>query len=192
MSYPENFLRRWSRRKLAPADPTPAQPTEQQAAEDASALSAAALARQDAAAAERDENQLFDPASLPSIDSIDANSDVTAFLRPGVPPDLTRAALRKVWTSDPVIRDFVGLVENGWDFNNPDAMAGFGTISAEEVARLASRVIAELPEVPPAEAAQRGPARPRDVRAGAPEVPCEGVEPSSDSKNDAAQKNLDV
>ncbi len=153
MSDPENFVQRWSRRKRAPESPAaPRPPAEQQAADDASALSAPA--RQDAAEA-GDENQPFDAASLPSIDSIGANSDVTAFLRPDVPPDLTRAALRKVWTSDPAIRDFVGLVENGWDFNNPGAMSGFGTISAEEVARLAAHVIAELPEVPPGEAVQK-------------------------------------
>ena len=71
-------------------------------------------------------SQPFDLASLPPIDSIGANTDIAAFLRPGVPMELTRAALRRAWTSDPAIRDFVGLVENGWDFNNPDAVSGFG------------------------------------------------------------------
>src|SRR5262249_30063428 len=66
-----------------------------------------------------------------------------------VRPELTRAALRRAWTSDPAIKNFVGLVENGWDFNDPSAMAGFGTISAEEVARLAGKVIAALPEPAP-------------------------------------------
>ena len=41
-------------------------------------------------------------------------------------------------------------MENGWDFNDPSAMSGFGPISAEEVARLAGKVIEALPE-PPAE-----------------------------------------
>ncbi len=191
MSDPENFLQRWSRRKLAPESPaSPGPPAEQQAADDASGLSAPA--RQDAAEAGGDENTPFDAANLPSIDSIDANSDVTAFLRPDVPPDLTRAALRKVWTSDPAIRDFVGLVENGWDFNNPTAMSGFGPISAEEVARLAAHVIAELPEVPLGEAAQKelvGDATqfPQDVREEGRKIPPEGVEHPPDSKNDAAQ-----
>jgi hypothetical protein len=74
--------------------------------------------------------------TLPPLDSIGAGSDIAAFLRPGVPAELTRAALRRAWTSDPAIRDFVGLVENGWDFNDPAAMAGFGPISAQEVTRL--------------------------------------------------------
>ena len=83
----------------------------------------------------------FDPASLPPIESIGAESDIRAFLRPGVPPDLSRAALRRAWSADPAIRDFIGLVENGWDFNNPDAMPGFGPISPGDVADLLARVI---------------------------------------------------
>ena len=64
-------------------------------------------------AGRKDRDKPFDIASLPPIESIDADTDVTAFLRPGVPPDLTRAALRRAWSTDPAIRDFVGLVENG-------------------------------------------------------------------------------
>ena len=77
--------------------------------------------------------------------SIGADTNIAAFLRRDVPPELTRAALRRAWTSDPAIKNFVGLVENGWDFNDPSAMSGFGPISAEEVARLAGKVIEVLP-----------------------------------------------
>lgn len=82
----------------------------------------------------------FDPANLPSVDSIGADTDIRDFLRPGVPPDLTREALRRTWSSDPSIRDYIGPVENGWDFNDPNAILGFGTIKAEEVSRLLARV----------------------------------------------------
>ena len=54
-------------------------------------------------------------------ESIVAESDVRAFLAPGVPPELTRAALRRTWSADPKIRDFIGLSENSWDFNDLDA-----------------------------------------------------------------------
>ena len=47
----------------------------------------------------------FDAASLPAIDSIGAGSDIRAFLEVGVPADLTRAALRRVWLTDPAIRE---------------------------------------------------------------------------------------
>ena len=69
----------------------------------------------------------FDITSLPSLNSITAATDVRAFLAPGVPAELTRAALRRAWTADPAIRDFKGLAENDWDFTDPKAMAGFTT-----------------------------------------------------------------
>ena len=56
---------------------------------------------------------------------------------------MARAALRRVWSSDPAIRDFVGLSENSWDFNAPGAMAGFGPIDGEEVGRLLTRLLEE-------------------------------------------------
>ena len=74
----------------------------------------------------------FDPASLPSIDSITADTDIVAFLKSGVPTELTRAALRRAWTSDPAIRDFIGIAENQWDFNDPNGISGFGRLDATE------------------------------------------------------------
>ena len=63
-----------------------------------------------------------DAAGLPPIGSIGAASDIRPFLEPGVPQDLARAALRRAWTVDPAIRDFVGLSENSWDFNASGAV----------------------------------------------------------------------
>jgi hypothetical protein len=72
----------------------------------------------------------FDPTSLPAIESIVADSDIRQFLQAQVPEELTRAALRSAWTADPAIRDFVGIAENQWDFNDHAAMAGFGPLDA--------------------------------------------------------------
>ena len=84
----------------------------------------------------------FDLASLPPIESITGASDIRAFLAPGVPPELTRAALRRVWTADPAIRDFVGLAENAWDFNAPGAIAGFGSLEmTDELRREVMRMV---------------------------------------------------
>src|SRR5260221_5389884 len=41
-------------------------------------------------------------ADLPPLDSLTHDSDFAPFLRHGVPEETTRAALRKLWTSDPV------------------------------------------------------------------------------------------
>ena len=70
----------------------------------------------------------FDPASLPSIETITINTDIRGFLQSRVPAELTRAALRRAWASDPAIRDFIGIAENQWDFNDPDSIAGFGPL----------------------------------------------------------------
>jgi hypothetical protein len=64
---------------------------------------------------------VFDAARLPPIESIGPGSDIRPFLDPGVPQNLTRAALRRAWATDPTIRDFIGLSENSWDFNAPDS-----------------------------------------------------------------------
>jgi hypothetical protein len=131
----EEFLARWSRRKRearAGDDAVaPARPTEP--------LSPAAPLR----TAEDPANAEVDLSSLPSIDSITAATDVTAFLRQGIPQDLRRAALRRAWASDPTIRDFVGLAENAWDFNDPHAMPGFGPLdySDEQLGALVDRIV---------------------------------------------------
>jgi hypothetical protein len=71
--------------------------------------------------------------SLPSIKSIAAGGDVRAFLKPGVPTDLACAALHIAWTSDPVIRDFVGIGDNDWDFNAQDGIPGFGALEQPDI-----------------------------------------------------------
>lgn len=68
---------------------------------------------------------------LPPIESIDAKTDITGFLQSSVPTELRLAALRRAWSVDPAIRDFVGLQENGWNFNDPNSILGFGEIGPE-------------------------------------------------------------
>jgi hypothetical protein len=131
----EEFLARWSRRKheaRAGNDAAvPARPTEPQSP------AAPLRTADDPASAE------VDLSNLPPIESITAATDVTAFLRQGIPPELSRAALRRAWASDPTIRDFVGLAENAWDFNDPHAMPGFGPLdcSEEQLGALVDRIV---------------------------------------------------
>jgi hypothetical protein len=70
----------------------------------------------------------FNLESLPSIEAITASTDIRGFLQSRVPAELTRAALRQAWASDPAIRDFIGIAENQWDFNDPNAIPGFGPL----------------------------------------------------------------
>ncbi|MCA1455551.1 DUF3306 domain-containing protein [Bradyrhizobium sp. BRP22] len=102
-------------------------------------------------AADVANDEPFDLASLPSIESIAANTDIAAFLRSGVPAELTRAALRRAWTSDPAIRDFIGIAENQWDFNDPNAIPGFGPLDpTENAADLLAQVSRRLEQIPEA------------------------------------------
>ena len=130
----EEFLARWSRRKgeaKAAVDAPP--PTEPAETPDAAP----------SATAENPANAEVDLANLPPVESITAATDVTAFLRHGIPPELSRAALRRAWAADPAIRDFVGLAENAWDFNDPHAMPGFGPLdcSEEQLGALLDRIV---------------------------------------------------
>ena len=93
-------------------------------------------------------DQPFDLASLPSIESITAHTDIAAFLQTGVPAELTRLALRRAWAADPAIRDFIGIAENQWDFNDPNAIPGFGPLDpADNVADLVAQMSKGLEQV---------------------------------------------
>ena len=128
---------RWSRRKRRPAQGAQKQQNRQKDGDTVASESSGN------SASSHEISPLFDTESLPPIESIGPGSDVRAFLAAGVPPDLRRAALRRLWSSDPKIRDFVGLSENSWDFNAPGAMAGFGPIDTEQVRRVLTRLLEE-------------------------------------------------
>jgi hypothetical protein len=144
MSDPDSFLSRWSRRKREVSQETGA--ASPPAATDAPAQADRASGNISPNPAPAAVEPAPDPASLPSIESITAKTDIRAFLSTGVPADLARAALRRAWSSDPAIRDFVGLSENSWDFNAPDGIPGFGPIDPGEVGRLVAQAIGK-PEV---------------------------------------------
>jgi hypothetical protein len=135
-----NVLLRWARLKQAAKERLDADP--------------ASIDNQEAAAPpviDAAEDRPFDLSSLPPIDSIVANTDIAAFLRAGVPAELTRAALRRAWTSDSAIRDFIGIAENQWDFNDPNAIPGFGPLDPMENANdLLTPVVGRLEQFPDA------------------------------------------
>ena len=58
----------------------------------------------------------IDETELPDIESLDRDSDYTAFLRKGVPDRLKRAALHKLWRSDPLFGILDGLNDYDEDF----------------------------------------------------------------------------
>src|SRR5262249_26851238 len=83
---------------------------------------------------------LLSTVGLPPVEAIGSGSDIRGFLAPGVPEDLTRAALRRAWLTNPAIRDFIGLSENSRDFNAPDGISGFGPVGPDDAHRAPARV----------------------------------------------------
>ena len=87
----------------------------------------------------------FDVSSLPPIEAIGADTDISAFLQKGVPSALRHAALRRVWSADPAIRDFIGPNENFWDAAGPDGIPGFGDLDPNlDVKRMVSELFGEI------------------------------------------------
>jgi hypothetical protein len=125
MTAPENSLSRWSRLKREAVAKGQADADQ----DDTRGRFVGPASTQPEA--ELDEG-LVDPQDLPPIDTITADTDIRAFLKSRVPPELTRAALRQVWISDPAIRDFIGIAENQWDFNDPTAIPGFGALQGND------------------------------------------------------------
>lgn len=101
MSDEPNRLSRWSQRKLAArrgeTAPDEVPPAERDVSPDQSVTALPETAADESAP------------ELPSIDELTAESDYKVFLQKGVPAALTRAALRKLWTSDPVLANLDGL-----------------------------------------------------------------------------------
>jgi hypothetical protein len=120
MNDPENFLSRWSRRKRTAAEEDgriePAPPETVAKGEPPADPQRAPPEIGGDEQKGKSAESAFDLSKLPSIETITAESDIRAFLAPGVPAELTRAALRRVWAVDPKIRDFIEVAENQWDF----------------------------------------------------------------------------
>lgn len=206
MSEPENFIARWSRRKREAAQDADATKTAAAPAPTVESEHPDEGRRKESDAAPADGGALqpsgaaFDPTKLPPIETITAESDIRAFLAPGVPPELTRAALRRAWATDPKIRDFVGLSENSWDFNAPGAIAGFGPLEMTDelraqVAQMVGRSLAgESPDRPLSPQPQLSPPEVQSQSAGAempadaaPKVPAKDVQSGAAPHQDAGK-----
>jgi hypothetical protein len=141
MSGPDNFLSRWARRK-----------SEAEAA--SSAGSSVAPPPEPEVKAEPNPDvanagqESLDWDSLPSVESITETTDIRGFLRSGVAADLTRSALRQAWASDPAIRDFIGIAENQWDFNDPSSIPGFDLMNGtDDVPALLAQAIGQVEKI---------------------------------------------
>lgn len=156
----EGFLSRWSRRKRevveAPETPLadiptveaapPGSPAQEAGPEGPAVQPATPLAER--AACPIPEIPAVDPASLPPVESLTVESDFSAFLKPGVPSLLRNAALRRMWSLDPAIRDYVGPLDYQWDFNTPGGLPfGFANELTGDISKLLAQAIGKIEEL---------------------------------------------
>jgi hypothetical protein len=141
----EDFLTRWSRRKRDGVETGQAKtaPGEHGAVpEDAVRVNAPPV---EASKPATPPEPAFDLKSLPSIESITAATDIRPFLAPAVPLEIARAALRRAWSVDPRIRNFVGLADYDWDYHTPGSAAGFGPLEmTDELRRMVTRILGDI------------------------------------------------
>jgi hypothetical protein len=126
----KGFLARWSQRKQEAKQPDQAAP-----AADAGIAASPAT--------ETDAPEEFDLSSLPRLEDLTSTTDITMFLRKGVPEHLRNAALRKSWALDPAIRNYVNpALDYAYDWNTPGGVPGSSELDAGmDVARLVSEIM---------------------------------------------------
>ncbi|AWN42017.1 DUF3306 domain-containing protein [Methylobacterium durans] len=155
-----DFLARWSRRKRE----TQAPPAEAKAGilpDDA------AEAPEPGAEAAITEEEI---AALPPLDTLTSGTDLTPFLRKGVPALLRNAALRRMWSLDPAIRDYVSEArEYAYDWNVVGGVPGTGPLlPTDDVRAMVGRIFGDAPDDPP-------------EMSGTPETASDAVETASTS-----------
>lgn len=107
----------WNRRKAAVA-----------AEEAKNAVEIQERARSEMAAeleAKTDE-EILEELGLPDPTTLKPGDDFAAFLKDAVPDRIKKIALRKLWTSNPILANVDGLVDYGEDFT--DAAVGAGVV----------------------------------------------------------------
>jgi hypothetical protein len=167
------FLARWSQRKQEAKQPEPK--PDALAGESVESSGSPALQQGE------DDTPEFDLTTLPTLEELTGSTDITAFLRKGVPEQLRNAALRKSWALDPAIRNYVNpALEYAYDWNAPGGVPGGGELGAGvDVARLVSQIMGE----PSAETTSSG--------ANSEDEPARSsVEPSERDLSAKAQEDL--
>jgi hypothetical protein len=150
----EGFASRWSRLKRQP--PAPAEPAPIAAAPPAPEI----------------------PVEIPPDATTIPVEDITAWLGRNIPEGWREVALRRMWSADTAIRDFIGPADYAWDWNTPGGAPGWGPLRAtDDLIKLLARAIGEdlpKPDPEPAETPEiASAAMPIDAQMPPPEDPPE-------------------
>ena len=107
----------WSRRKAAVAV---------EEAQDAAEVQERARAETAAELEAKTDEEILDELGLPDPSTLKPGDDFAAFLKNAVPDRIKKVALRKLWTSNPILANVDGLLDYGEDFT--DAAVGAGVV----------------------------------------------------------------
>jgi hypothetical protein len=132
----KGFLARWSQRKQEAKQP---EPKPEEPADEGVESSGSPAPQGEEVTPE------FDLSTLPKLEELTGSTDMSVFLRKGVPEHLRNAALQKSWALDPAIRNYVNpALEYAYDWNAPGGVPGGGELGAGvDVARLVSQIMGE-------------------------------------------------
>lgn len=111
----------------APHTPAIASIDQSQSAEITSLETETNLTTDEASRDETEREANHEAAKAIDIDSLDYNSDYQTFLKKGVPDELTNKAMRKLWTSNPILANIDGLNDYDEDYGDP-ALNSFNSI----------------------------------------------------------------
>jgi Protein of unknown function (DUF3306) len=121
------FLARWSQRKRE------------------AKLKEAEAAPEPVAKEQAPDEEPFDLSSLPDIESLTPETDISLFMQKGVPEALRNEALRKMWVLDPAIRNYVGeALDYAWDWNTPGGVPGSGGEITQSALDFASSLFSNI------------------------------------------------
>jgi putative acetyltransferase len=123
MNEEEPFLRRWSRRKLEAKEA----PDQRDATREADARTAASEPVEAEPGQEPRQLTEADFADV-DFDALDAKSDYTRFLAPGVPEAIKQKALHKLWASDTIFSQIDPFQDYAGDFTDAAVAVPAGTL----------------------------------------------------------------
>ncbi|GHF43973.1 DUF3306 domain-containing protein [Seohaeicola zhoushanensis] len=170
MNAPRDF---WSRRRAA---------VEAEAEADRRALAEQALASEQAALAEKTDEEILAELDLPDPDRLEPGDDIVRYMARAVPERIRRRALRKLWTLNPVLANLDGLNDYDDDYTqvatgpvSTTYQVGKGLLAhVKELARQAEAALEE----PEAEVAEDAPLPLTEAEAAAePQLPEPEAEP---------------
>ena len=75
------------------------------------------------------DEEILEELGLPDPTTLKPGDDFAAFLKDAVPDRIKKIALRKLWTSNPILANVDGLVDYGEDFTDAAVGASFMSVT---------------------------------------------------------------